>query len=392
MPEGPRIGDDPESGDPQRPGELVAAGRALLVRPWRTAEADRSLFVLIRRHADVLDRWFTQRLGYRLVVTADTARLVKSGYVPPDRPLRTHTDHPFTARQYVMLALVLAATAAGPDRISLRDLVLQVRSAAADADISLDGAAGERRALVTALRFLIGHGVVRELDRSIGGYESDEGVDALLEIRNDRLAMLPAPALVGARSATDLLERAAGEGRGRAALRRRLVEDPVLHAEDVVPEDWAQLRRRFGEEARYCEEMFGLLVEARAEGVAAIDVDGGCSDTPFPATGTTAHAALLLVEALAARHRDGATVEQVDAELADLLERYGRYWRKDATADPARLRDDAVALLASMSLVRWQPDGRLCPRPAAARFATSVTVNEPRREQPAGEPEQPTLL
>ncbi|KJE22590.1 hypothetical protein FF36_03120 [Frankia torreyi] len=378
--------------DPQRPGELTAAARALLARPWRPAEADRSLFVLIRRHADVLDRWFTQRLGYRLVVGADTARLVKSGYVPPDRPLRTHTDHPFTTRQYVVLALVLAATAAGPDRISLRDLVLQVRSAAADAEITLDGAAGERRALVTALRFLIEHGVVRELDRSVSGYETDEGADALLEIRNDRLAMLPAPALVGARSAADLLERAGGEGRGRAALRRRLVEDPVLYADDVAPEDWAELRRRFGEEARYCEEMFGLLVEARAEGVAAIDIDGGCSDVVFPAGGTTAHAALLLVEALVARHRGGATTDDVDDELDDLLERYGRYWRKDAVAEPARLRDEAVALLASMGLVRWEPDGRLCPRPAAARFAARVTVSEPRSEPPADEPEQAMLL
>ncbi|MBX6389380.1 MAG: TIGR02678 family protein [Frankia sp.] len=374
--------------DPRRPGELVAAGRALLTSPWRTAEADRSLFALIRRHADVLDRWFTQRLGYRLVVGADTARLVKSGYIPPDRPLRTHTGLPFTSRQYVALALVLAATASGPDRISLRDLVMQVRSAAADAEITLDGGTGDRRALVTALRFLIEHGVLRELDRSVAGYEADEGADALLEIRNDRLAMLPTPALVGARSAADLLARARGEGRGRAALRRRLVEDPVLYADEVAPEDWAELRRRFGEEARYCEEMFGLLVEARAEGVAAVDVDGGCSDTAFPAGGTTAHAALLLVEALVARHRDGATAAALDGELADLLDRYGRYWRKDALAEPARLRAEAVGLLESMSLVRWGPDGRLYPRPAAARFAPAVTVNEPA----ANEPQQGTLL
>ncbi|OAA23571.1 TIGR02678 family protein [Frankia sp. EI5c] len=377
-------------GDPQRPAELTAAGRALLARPWRTAEADRSLFTLIRRHAEVLDRWFTQRLGYRLVVGADTARLVKSGYVPADRPLRTHTGHPFTTRQYVTLALVLAATAAGPDRISLRDLVLRVRSAAADAEIALDGAAAERRALVTALRFLIEHGVVRELDQSVSGYETDGAADALLEIRNDRLAMLPAPALVGARSAADLLERAAGDGRGRAAVRRRLVENPVVYADDVAPEDWAELRRRFGEEARFCEEMFDLLVEARAEGVAAIDVDGGCTDVSFPAGGTTAHAALLLLEALADHGRGGVTVTELDDELAALLIRYGRYWRRDASTDPARLRDDAVALLTSMSLVRWEADGRLHPRPAAARFAPKVTITV--REPASDEPTQGTLL
>ncbi|MGH3856919.1 MAG: TIGR02678 family protein [Pseudonocardiaceae bacterium] len=358
--------------DPQRAGELTSSARALLTRPWRTAEADRPLFLLIRRNAEQLDRWFTQRLGYRLIVGTDTARLVKSGHIPLDRPLRTHTDRPFTAREYVLLALVLAATAAGPDRISLRDLVLQVRSAAADAGIALDGATSERRALVTALRWLVENNVVRELDRSVTGYETDADADALLEVRNDRMALLPAPALVGAQSADELLDRAAGEGTGRAALRRRLVEDPVLHADDVAPEDWAELRRRFGEESRYCEEMFGLVVEARAEGVAAIDVDGGCTDIAFPAGGTTAHAALLLLDALTTRHRDGADNAMLDRELRELLERYGRYWRKDV--EPENLRDEAVALLAAMAVVTVEPDGRVRPRPVAARFAPDVTV------------------
>ena len=170
--------------------------------------------MVIRRHAEALDRWFTQRLGYRLVVNADTARLSKSGHVPADRPLRTHTGRAFTGREHVALALVLAATAAGPDRISLRDLVLQVRSAAADAEITLDGGSAERRALVTALRWLVERGVVRELDRSVAGYEIDRDADALLEIRNDRLTMLHTPALVGAESAEELMERAGGDPPG----------------------------------------------------------------------------------------------------------------------------------------------------------------------------------
>ena len=356
--------------DPQRAGELTGAARALLTRPWRTAETDRPLFLLIRRHGDQLDRWFTQRLGYRLVVGTDTARLVKSGHIPADRPLRTPTQRPFTAREYTLLALVLAATAAGPDRISLRDLVLQVRSAAADAGIALDGATSERRALVTALRWLVEHGVVNELDRSVTGYESDVEADALLEVRNDRMSLLPATALVGARSAAELLARAAGEGTGRAALRRRLVEDPVLHADEVTPEDWAELRRRFGEESRYCEEMFGLLIEARAEGAAAIDVDGGCTDIAFPAGGTTAHAALLLLDALTTRHRDGADTITLAGELSALLERYGRYWRKDV--DPNTLLDDVIALLIAMAVITVEPDGRVRPRPVAARFAPDV--------------------
>jgi uncharacterized protein (TIGR02678 family) len=384
------VSSDPHRHDPQRHAERTAAARALLIRPWRPAEADPGLFVLIRRHADVLDRWFTQRLGYRLVVQAHTARLVKSGHVPADRPLRAPTDRPLTGREHVTLALVLAATASGPDRISLRDLVLRVRSTAADAGIVLDGGAGGRRTLVTAVRWLVGHGVVRELDRSVTGYEHDDDADALLEIRNDRLAMLPTPALVGAESADELLTRAAGQAVGRAALRRRLAEDPVLYASDVTPEDWAELRRRFGEEARYLQEMFGLTVEARAEGVAAVDVEGGCTDVPFPHSGTTAHAALLLLAALTERHRDGADTAGVDREVGDLLARYGRYWRKDAVDDPVRLRRDVVDLLRAMSLVATDATGRVRPLPAAARFSPDVAVTRSGSED--AERDQQVLL
>jgi uncharacterized protein (TIGR02678 family) len=376
--------------DPQRPGERTAAARSLLVQPWRTAEADPALFILARRHAEVLDRWFTQRLGYRLIVHNDTARLVKTGYLPADRPLRTHTDRPFTGREYVTLALVLAATASGPDRISLRDLVLLVRSAAADAGVALDGGTPERRALVTALRWLIARGVMRELDRTVAGYESDDGADALLEIRNDRLALLAAPPLVGADSARDLLERAAGEGSGRAAARRRLVEDPVLDAGQLPPDDWAELRRRFREEARYLEEMFGFVIEARAEGVAAIDVEGGCSDQAFPRPGTVPHAALLLLHALVGQHRDGTGSAQLDEEIGTLIDRYGRYWSQDAVADPPALRADAVDLLAAMGLVAVEPGGRVVPRPVAARYAPEVTVTA--HTAPGAAPVQETLL
>lgn len=372
--------------DPQHPAERTAAARSLLAGPWRPAETDPALFTLIRRHADVLDRWFTQRLGYRLVVHNDTARLVKTGHVPSDRPLRTHTVRAFTGREYVALTLVLAATASGPDRISLRDLVLQVRSSAADAGVTLDGGTAERKALVVALRWLIAHGVVRELDRTVAGYETDDRADALLEIRNDRLALLSTPALVGAESASDLLERAAGERTGRAAMRRRLVEDPVVYAADVASDDWAELRRRFGEEIRYLEEMFGLVVEARAEGVAAIDPEGSCSDRTFPRSGTTAHAALLLLDALVTRHRVGAGPEVLDEELGALVEQFGRYWSRDAVADPANLRADAVELLTAMHLVVVEPGGRVTPRAAAARFAPEVAVLD------RDEPVQGTLL
>lgn len=223
--------------DPQRDGELVTATRALLARPWRTSEQDPEIVALVRRHADALDAWFTQELTYRLVVTADTARLVKVGHVPGDRPLRTisTTPRPFTPAEYTALALVLAATTSGPDRTSLRDLVNAVHSAAAEAGIVMDTDTASRRALVTALRWLIAHGMVRELDRGVGLYEHDADADALLEVRNDRMALLPTGAVVGAESAPDLVARARERGSASTAARRRLVEDPVVLAGDLEP-------------------------------------------------------------------------------------------------------------------------------------------------------------
>ena len=132
-----------ERGGPQVAGELRAGARHLLGRPLTCAEHDPEMYRLIRRHEAELDRWFTQRLGYRLHVGADTARLYKSGYVPDRRPLRTggRSGRPLRPLEYTTLALILAATAAGPSVVSLRDLNINVRSAAAEAGVTLEGTA-----------------------------------------------------------------------------------------------------------------------------------------------------------------------------------------------------------------------------------------------------------
>ena len=67
--------------DPRREFELRAAARHLAAHPLVLSESDPDTFRLVRRYEHDLDRWFTQRLGYRLEVTADTARLFKSTLV-----------------------------------------------------------------------------------------------------------------------------------------------------------------------------------------------------------------------------------------------------------------------------------------------------------------------
>jgi uncharacterized protein (TIGR02678 family) len=360
------------SGDPQAAVDRRVAARHLVQRPLTCAEHDPDVFRLIRRHEAELDRWFTQRLGYRLHVDADTARLFKSGVVVDHRPLRTGSGRGLHQLEYVLLALVLASTAAGPAIISLRDLVDAVRSAAAEAGIALTGDAGERRALVAVLRWMIDRGLAGELHAHVDAYANDDTADAVLKVRPDRIALLPLPALVGADDAAQLTGRAERRASTRQWVRARLVEDPVVYRDDLTDDEWGEVRRRLGDEERMLDEMFGLVIEARAEGIAAIDPAGSLADRRFPAGGTTGHAALLLLDAL----RDAgpvpfARVEQVMAELSG---KHARRWANDYVGAPDRLARHVVELLVELRLARvaaaLDVGGETCVEllPAAARF------------------------
>lgn len=362
------------SGDPQAAVERRVAARHLVQRPLTCLEDDPETFRLIRRHEAELDRWFTQRLGYRLHVDADSARLYKTTTLVDHQPLRTSSGRAFHQLEHVLVALVLAATAAGPAVISLRDLVDSVRSAAAEADITLAGDATERRALVTVLRWMVDHGLATEMHAQVDAYATDATADAVLQVRPDRIALLPLPALVGAPDAATLVARAQRRPATRQWLRARLVEQPVVYRDDLDDAEWGELRRRLGDEERILDEMFGLAVEARAEGVAAVDPAGTLARRRFPASGTVAHAALLLIESLA---RDPSpddvrtvTVALITDRLAALARRNARRWSGDLVAAPAKLAREVIDLLVEVRLADRVavPEPAVRVLPAAARF------------------------
>lgn len=357
--------------DPQAPTDRRVAARHLLARPLTCAEHDPDAFRLVRRHEMELDRWFTQRLGYRLHVTSDTARLVKGVYVPGHRPLRTSGGRPFHHLEYVMLILALASTVAGPAVISLRDLIDLMRSAAAEIDLPLSGDGTERRALVAALRWMVDHGLASELHARVDEYATDADADAVLRMRPDRIALVALPSL--ATLDGDVEEHPARRESTRQWLRARLVEDPVVYREDLTEAEWAELRRRLGEETRFLGEMFGLVLEARAEGVAAIDPAGDLADQPFPAGGTEGHAALLLIGVLQDRAGGWWSEREVVEATARLAAEHARYWAKDLVGAPERLARRAADLLVAVRLAERQaepPGLRLLP--AAARFAPTL--------------------
>ncbi|MEO6125641.1 MAG: TIGR02678 family protein [Ilumatobacteraceae bacterium] len=361
--------------NPQTEVDLREAARHLLQRPLTCAEHDQDVFRLIRRHEGQLDQWFTQRLGYRLHLDSDTARLYKVGYVPDARPLRAKSGRPLNQLEYMLLSLVLAVTAAGPAVVSLRDLVGDMRSAAAEADIELTNDLTERRAIVTILRWMIEHGLASELHEHIDSYAADAVADAVLRMRPDRIALMPVPALVGAQSAEAVIERAEQRQSTRPWLRRRLVEDPVVYRTDLTDDEWIELRRRLGEERPILDEMFGLAIEVRAEGVAAIDPRGLLSGQRFPIGGTLGHAALLVIESLGRRQ---VAPEELVEIVITLIDTHARHWSNEYTAAPDRLARDVVDTLVGLRLAerRMDSDGAdfICLLPAAARFLAIETA------------------
>lgn len=336
------------------------AARFLVRSPLVLAERDPEIFSIIRRHEQLLDRWFTQRFGYRLQVESDTVRLMKSSVVSSRRPLMTATGspRPFSQREYVVLALTLSAVVAGPNVISLRDLVLEVRSAATDADVPFGEDSIDRRAVVTVLRWMIEQGAAAELHDRVDRYAVDDEADAVLRIRPDRIAMLALPNLAGAESADVLADRSGRREQSRQWMRSLLLEEPVVYREDLTENEWAELRRRIGEESNWFDEMFGVEVESRAEGIAVVDPDSRLTDRRFPATGTVGHAALLLIDMLHATGESSFGRDMLLAATRRLIDQYGSYW-SSLTDEPDTLLDQVIELLADHRLAiieRAQPE------------------------------------
>ena len=384
--------------DPQQKLDIRTAARHLVRHPLVLAENDPEMLLLIRRHERALDRLFTQRFGYRLQVTADTARLFKSSAVAHRRPLLTATSQgrPFSQREYTMLALALAAVAAGPSVISLRDLIHEVRSAAADADITLTEESTDRRALVTALKWMIQNGIAQELHDHVDRYVTDEAADAVLSVRPDRVALLPLPALARSETAEQVLDRSDQRLSSRAWMRSVLLEEPVLYRTDLVDREWSELRQRLGEEAAFFDDMFGLHLESRAEGIMVIDPDNELTDSRFPRGGTLGHAALLLIDRLVHLDRTPAEVppdsrtddgsDPVEASripffrtdiidvVASLAAEHRRYWSQDAD-NPERLTGDVLDLLCDHRLAEVDGDV-VWLLPPAWRYSVDVQYQQ----------------
>ncbi|WP_063053500.1 TIGR02678 family protein [Nocardia arthritidis] len=437
----------------QRAARIILANH-LVTRTY----PDRIALPLIRRWATELREDLAELFGYRLEVTETTARVFPVlDRLDAGRPARTPAERVFDRRRYAYLALALAALGRAGDQITLSELADQVAAYASRVDgleLATDRAA-DRDAFVDAVGWLTARGALALADGDAGGWATDpEAGEALYDIDRPVVFALfrPPRALQHLHSVRGLLgEEATGTTVSAPVtttaeiarrVRRALVEQPVVYAEDLAPEE----RPALGQERLVAEvELFtGLRAERRAEGVALIDTSGRLSDVRFPGTGTLAQVALLLAGEIADRVLDidhplprRHVVAQPDAALADqldeaipestvfaplaetrsaaaptddldpqddtqgqedrptpgyplierawlretvraLADRYGTTFAAQWQADVARLTTEVVALLERLRLVRMIEEGLLV-LPALARYRGAVVTVRTKR-------------
>ncbi|AXL92313.1 TIGR02678 family protein [Streptomyces sp. CB09001] len=366
----------PSAHDVALAAERRTAARLLLAHPLVTSAGPHSdTFPLIRRHADWLAQRFQQVFGYRLLVEASYARLFKAGLGPGSghRLERPSTGTPFTPPTYAYLALALSVLVTAPEQLLLSQLVADLRAAAVDAGIEITdaGRQAERRTLAAALRQLVDWGVLVETEGRVAAVAEERAGEALLTVDRDIARAVVAGPLAQSRDGADLVRRAADPGFGgpRTYVRRRLVETPVVHLDDLTDAEREWLRTRQRREAQAFSELLGLEAEIRAEGIALIDTDDELTDLHLPGTGTVAQAALLLVERLADRLRPeepghpavgGRLVIGVPVPdgllpglLDELIEEYGKRgtWQRGHLEDRDGFLAAVLDLLVRMNLM-----------------------------------------
>ena len=358
------------------PADLQHAARRLAESPLIAKESDPDTFRAIRRHHQQLTNWFNTRFGYRLVVTADTARLYKNTTVPTHRPLQTtKTQRAFRKREYTVLALAIAAAAEARPVVSLRDLIAGIHRAGSEVDITVTADYADRRAVVTAIQWLIHIGAANQIDKEVDAYASNDAADALLRINHDRLALLPMPTLTRSRTTEELLDRSDSRRSTRTWLRALILEEPVVYRDELTQHEWSELRRRLRDDARMLQDTFDLDIEARAEGVALVDPDTELTPDRFPVPGRTEHqAALLLLERLASI-KGPASRDEALGIIASLAYEHRDRWAQD-TQDHNTYLDRVTSVLQRFKLLRTDSAGTLHLLPAAHRYATEISVQE----------------
>ncbi|MCX4745257.1 DUF2398 family protein [Kitasatospora sp. NBC_01287] len=426
--------------------ERRAAARMLLAHPLVTANGPQAqAFPVIRRHADWLTSRFAELLGYPLTVGEGFARLTKAALGPtaPRRPMFAGTLG--TPERYAALTRALAALLTGPARRSAADLTA-VLTAELTAELT-----GESTAELTVEQPAEPSGEQPAEPSAEPSAEPTVEPAAERDLAAGRAAVLAALAVL---TEWQLLTADGGE-RGTllvdqelltavvahccparpqdppaprttipVAVRRRLVETPVVLFEELTGLEREWLWESRSRETAVLADFLGLTTEIRQEGIALLDPAGELTDLRLPGPGPLAHAALLLVERLVDQLRPlptdppdpaapaapvgrpaqarsaaptGVPIAEalIDGILGDLADEYetgdrvreqhAAHWRRAHLADRAAFRRDVLALLHAMRLIApTAPAAEACAParsgwillPPAARYAAPFALGE----------------
>jgi hypothetical protein len=370
--------------------------RVLLRRPLVRPDApDGELLPVMYRLRHVLQGLFSSYLNYPLVVERRFARLYKRLEGQPGRGMNG-----FTPRTYVYLTLALAALVEVGRQVLLSQLVADVRGAAAEAGITVSEELVELRALSSALRHLVGLGVLEETEGTVASVADGRSGEALITINLELLGLVMARAdLNGPPEPGNLSpKRPAASLDDGILARRRLVEDPVVLYCDLPARQADYLRVNQRLEGFWLDRYFGLQAEARSEGIAVIDPDGYLTDMPFPSGSTVARMALLalapLMEAATpmTKGRYLVTDGQVRDTCASLREQYPAAWAKDEVSNMERLATRVTDMLAQVGLACPADNNKVLLSPAASRWEPQAEDKKARAESPAGRGVEPSLF
>jgi uncharacterized protein (TIGR02678 family) len=374
--------------------ERAKAARALLARPLLRTGAEE--FRLVRKYAGELTAWFATETGWRLIVDAQTARLLKTPARLDDATryaLAPKTKAPFTRRRYVLLCLALALLERSDNQITLGRLADGVITGVADPVLAGAGIdfrlerREERSDLVAAVRLLLEFGVLERVNGDEEGFVAQAENDVLYDVKRKVLSGLLAttrsPSAVTAVGFQARLVELTAEPRPdtdesrlralRHRLTRRLLDDPVVYYAALDDEERDYLIRQRQAITARIHALTGLVPELRAEGVAMVDPQDELTDVRMPEQGTEGHVTLLIATHLAGRAQPASRFELARL-VRSLASEHGKYWRKSA-ADPAAsgdLVDAALRRLVALGLVEVSDDGEgelIVAKPAIHRYA-----------------------
>ncbi|MET8424852.1 TIGR02678 family protein [Nocardia sp. NPDC004860] len=349
----------------------------LLANPVLDRRLHPDLFGLVRhpRHRPELMNWFTNRLGYRLVVTDTTARLFR---LPLGDTVIAPRRVRMPSRRALVLALLAAAAAEDAEDITTtQDLSDRVRALSARDDVDLTvydpDRFAERKLFAAGVELLVTTGALWPVDsdgddQRDGWTRNSNKIGGAYEVQREMLLRMVDPASFAAA----LRERgpAVGEAAERFTVMRRIIELPVCLYSDLTEAERAYLIRQRTRLVSWCTEMTGWTVEQRAEGLALIADDEAHTDLPFPRLRAIDFVTLMILGELYHRRDDTGVVTEEDLAQAvrEVALRHPKAITKDLEHETNR-RDRAVELLRALDLLRpglrpglWQLT------PAAARY------------------------